>query len=88
MKYHLVDTEGNVIGEYIFDGVATEPAGEQGWYGSEHFHIFGEGAIEGNGHGPPWQGAIIGGTGKFAGASGEYSANWPFVTFTFEKPLK
>ena len=84
----LLDGDGNIIGEYIFNAVATNDQGIVGWYGSDHFHIFDEGVIEGIGYGPPWQGAIIGGTGTFAGASGEYTGNWPFVTFTFEKPLK
>ena len=87
-EFELLDIGGNIIGDYIFDAVSTEPAGTGGWYGSDHFHILGEGVIEGVSHGPPWQGAIIGGTGIFAGARGEYSGVGGHVTFTFENPPK
>ena len=82
----LKDTEGNTIGKYTFDAVSTEDIGTQGWYGHDSFTIDGEGVIEGISHGTPWLGAIIGGTGKFAGVSGEYSGSGATVTFTFERP--
>lgn len=76
-------------GEGKWDGVATEPVGTTGWYESETYHIFGQGVIEGVSTGPPWEGAIVGGTGVFAGASGEYSVTcegfegFCRITFTF-----
>ena len=81
------------IGEGKWDLVSTEPVGISGWYESESFHIFGQGVIEIVGVGPPWEGAIVGGTGDFAGASGEYSTECEFegfcrITLTFTKPPK
>ena len=86
-EWELWDTEGDIIGEVKFDAVVTEPAGTPGWYGPESFDIFGEGVIEGLSQGLPWRGVIIGGTGIFAGASGEYSGSGAGVTFSFENPL-
>ena len=81
------------IGEYRFHAVSTLPVGlGTGWYGNESFDIVGEGVIEGISQadvsvGLFPEGSIIGGTGRFAGASGEYtSANGVTYTFTFEKP--
>jgi len=77
------------IGEGKWDEVITEPVGTTGWYGSNTFHVFGQGVIEGVSTGPPWEGAIVGGTGVFAGASGEYSSTcegfegFCRITFTF-----
>ena len=87
-----VGTEAR-IGEGKWDLVSTTDVGTFGWYESETFHIFGQGVIEIVGVGPPWEGAIVGGTGDFAGASGEYSTECGFegvcrITLTFTKPPK
>ena len=89
---YAVDTVGtgaNPIGEGKWYGVSTEPKGIGEWWESQTIHIFGRGVIEGVDTGPPWKGAIIGGTGEFAGASGEYSAGgggagFFRLTFTFQ----
>ena len=92
-EFGLLDAQGVPIGEYRFHAVSTLPVGlGAGWYGNESFDIFGEGVIEGISQadvsvGLFPEGSIIGGTGRFAGASGEYtSANGVTYTFTFEKP--
>ena len=67
------------IGEYRFHAVSTQGIGLTAWYGNESFDIFGEGVIEGISQadfseGLNVVGSIIGGTGRFSGASGEYTA--------------
>ena len=90
-EFGLLDAQGMPIGEYRFHAVSTLPVGSgAGWYGNESFDIFGEGVIEGISQadisvGLFPEGSIIGGTGRFAGASGEYSSpNGVTYTFTFE----
>ncbi len=89
-EWELLDADGNEIGDYKFDGVSTEPMGTTGWYGQESFNIFGEGVIEGVSQGLPGKGSIIGGRGKFAGVSGEYTVvgieGGVRYTFTFDTP--
>lgn len=87
--------EEEQLGQGKWHGVSTEPRGTQGWWESMTIRFFDQGVIEGVDTGPPWEGAIIGGTGEFAGARGEYSGieigGHPFVsriTFTFENPPK
>jgi hypothetical protein len=92
-EYDLIDPEDEgytIIGHYIYDSIRTTPLDETpvGWYASEHFSLDGLGAIETVGEGPPWGGAIIGGTGIFVGASGEWHAEDGICIFTFEKPVK
>ena len=92
-EFGLLDAQGVPIGMYRFHAVSTLPVGlGAGWYGNESFVIFGEGVIEGISQADisvrlfP-EGSIIGGTGRFAGASGEYnSTNAVTYTFTFKKP--
>ena len=92
-EYGLLDAQDATIGLYRFHAVSTLPVGSgAGWYGNESFDIFGEGVIEviSQAHGflglfP--EGSIIGGTGRFSGASGEFtSTNFSTYTFTFKKP--
>ena len=92
-EFPLLDAQGAVIGEYRFHAVSTLPAFTgAAWYGNESFEIFGEGVIEGisqadSSVGLFPEGSIIGGTGRFSGASGEYTAsNFSTYTFTFKKP--
>ena len=90
-EFGLLDAQGMPIGIYRFHAVSTRPANTgPGWYGNESFDITGEGVIEGistAGMGMGVQGSIIGGRGRFAGASGEYTAtNGVTYTFTFERP--
>ena len=92
-EFGLLDAQGVPIGEYRFHAVSTLPVGSgAGWYGNESFDIFGEGVIEGISQadvsvGLFPVGSIIGGTGKFSGASGEYnSADGRTYTFTFQIP--
>jgi len=89
-EWGLRDAQGVDIGIYRFHAVSTQPANVDftAWYGNESFEIFGEGVIEGISQadlsvGLFPVGAIIGGTGRFAGASGEYSGvNLSIYTFT------
>jgi parallel beta-helix repeat protein len=90
-EFPLLDAQGAVIGEYRFHAVSTLPAGDgAAWYGNESFEIFGEGVIEGISQADMSvtlfpEGSIIGGTGRFSGASGEYTAsNFSTYTFTFK----
>lgn len=92
-EFGLRDANGDPIvgGIYRFHAVSTKEIGDgPGWYGNESFDITGEGVIEGistAGTGMGVQGSIIGGTGRFAGASGEYTAtDGATYNFTFEKP--
>ena len=87
--------EEEQIGEGKWYGVSTEPAGTEGWWESMTIQFFDEDVIEGVDTALPWKGAIIGGTGVFAGASGEYSGielggdpSVSRITFTFQKPVK
>ena len=91
-EFPLLDAQGAVIGEYRFHAVSTLPVGLGfGWYGNESFDIIGEGVIEGISQADQSiglfpEGSIIGGTGRFSGASGEYtSADGVTYTFTFKK---
>ena len=91
-EFPLLDVQGAVIGEYRFHAVSTLPAGQgAAWYGNESFEIFGEGVIEGISQADMSvslfpEGSIIGGTGRFSGARGEYtSADGVTYTFTFKK---
>jgi len=79
--------EEKKIGEGIWYGVATS----WGWWESQTIRIDEQGVIFGEDTGLPWEGAIIGGTGEFAGASGEYVGDGlggdpqvSRITFTFE----
>ena len=92
-EWGLLDAQDAPIGIYRFHAVSTLPVGiGAGWYGNESFDIIGEGVIEGISQadlsvGLFPEGSIIGGTGRFSGASGEYtSADGITYTFTFEKP--
>ena len=92
-EFGLLDAQGVPIGEYRFHAVSTLPVGlGPGWYGNESFDIIGEGVIEGISQadvsvGLFPEGSIIGGTGRFAGARGEYTSNNGVTyTFTFERP--
>ena len=92
-EFGLLDAQGAPIGEYRFHAVSTLPVGlGAGWYGNESFDIVGQGVIEGISQadvsvGLFPDGSIIGGTGRFAGARGEYtSTNGVTYTFTFERP--
>jgi len=92
-EFGLLDAQGAPIGEYRFHAVSTLPVGlGAGWYGNESFDIVGQGVIEGISQadvsvGLFPDGSIIGGTGRFAGASGEYSSpNGVTYTFKFERP--
>ena len=89
-EWGLLDAHGATIGEYRFHAVSTQGVGAAAWYGNEAFDIFGEGVIEGISQAdlsvfPPLyvQGSIIGGTGRFAGASGEYSTSGDIRVYTF-----
>ena len=94
-EYPLLHAVGGpVVGLYRFHVVSTLPkkVDRPGWYGNESFHIFGHGVIEGisavdrSVSDEPVVGSIIGGTGRYAGASGEYiSDDLVTYTFTFEK---
>ena len=89
-EFRLVDAQGAHIGKYRFHAVSTLPAADDlaGWYGNESFEIFGEGVIEGISQAdlsvPVFpEGSIIGGTGRFSGARGEYTASADLTTYTF-----
>ena len=89
-EFPLLDAQGALIGEYRFHAVSTLPMGlGAAWYGNESFDIFGEGVIEGISQADMSvtlfpDVSIIGGTGRFSGASGEYTAsNFSTYTFTF-----
>ncbi len=89
-EFPLLDDQGALIGEYRFHGVSTLPAAAAaaGWYANEAFEIFGEGVIEGISQADMSvslfpEGSIIGGTGRFSGASGEYTASADLTTYTF-----
>ncbi len=88
-EWVLLDAHDVPIGEYRFHAVSTlaKAVDRAGWYGNESFDIFGEGVIEGisqadSSVGLFPQGSIIGGTGRFSGARGEYTAA-DFRTYTF-----
>ena len=90
-EFPLLDVQGAVIGEYRFHAVSTLPAGQgAAWYGNESFEIFGEGVIEGISQADMSvslfpEGSIIGGTGRFSGASGEYTdSNFSTYPFSFK----
>ena len=90
-EFGLLDADGMPIGIYRFHAVSTLPAmAGAAWYGNESFEISGEGVIEGisqadSSVGLFPEGSIIGGTGRFSGASGEYTAsNFSTYTFTFK----
>ena len=91
-EFALLDkVGGTTIGVYRFHAVSTLAAGlGAGWYGNESFDIMDEGVIEGISQadfseGLNVVGSIIGGTGRFSGASGEYTAsNFSTYTFTFK----
>ena len=93
-EYPLLDAQGTTIGLYRFHAVSTLPVGSgAGWYGNESFDIFGEGVIEGISQadqslGIRPLGTIIGGTGRYSGARGEYTSapGFAIYTFTFEIP--
>ncbi len=92
-EWGLLDAQDAPIGEYRFHAVSTLPIGlGAGWYGNESFDIWGEGVIEGISQadvsvGLFPEGSIIGGTGRFSGASGEYTApDLTTYTFTFKIP--
>ena len=102
-EFHLRDRDqfGDLIGKYRFHAVSTLPADDDlaAWYGNESFEIYGEGVIEGISQAdlsPPIplypEGSIIGGTGRFSGARGEYRATGELpcriciYIFTFKKP--
>ena len=93
-EFPLLDAQGAPIGLYRFHAVSTLPAGSgAGWYGNESFEIFGEGVIEGISQadqslGIRPLGTIIGGTGRYSGARGEYTSapGFAIYTFTFEIP--
>ncbi len=88
-EFPLLDAQGAVIGEYRFHAVSTLPMGlGAAWYGNESFEIFGEGVIEGISQadqslGILPEGSIIGGTGRFSGARGEYTSAPGFAVYTF-----
>lgn len=92
-EWGLLNARGEPVGLYRFHAVSTQPveADVPAWYGNESFEIFGEGVIEGISQadgaiGLFPVGAIIGGTGRFSGASGEYSAtDFSNYTFTFNR---
>ena len=90
-----------LVGEFHETFVSTDGIGVGASVGQSVWRIFDEGDIWvtrvfDNTNDPDFEGAIIGGTGRFAGASGQYSAtvlsNNPDVviraTFMFEKPPK
>lgn len=93
-EWGLLNEQGEPIGLYRFHAVSTQPleVDVPAWYGNESFEIFGEGVIEGISQADGSidlfpVGSIIGGTGRFSGASGEYSAtDFSNYTFTFRRP--
>ena len=75
------------IGEGVWNYVSTADPPTCGWYGTVTFRISGQGTIYGMEWGPPWAGAVVGGTGDFAEASGEFVGVCGFDGFcrvTFE----